>query len=55
MFALEVILKDFGARAMSSVVIAAVSASVVSRMFLGDSPAFVTPSYTLWGPSPVAL
>jgi len=48
MFALEVILKDFGARAMSSVVIAAVSASVVSRMFLGDSPAFVTPSYTLW-------
>lgn len=50
MFALEVILRDFGARALSTVVVAAVSASVVSRMFLGDAPAFIAPTYALSSP-----
>ena len=50
LFASEVILRDFGARALSTVVVAAVSASVVSRIFLGESPAFVIPSYSLISP-----
>lgn len=55
MFALEVILRDFGARALSTVVVSAVSASVISRMFLGDSPAFVAPSYMLVSPFEMGL
>jgi CIC family chloride channel protein len=47
MFALEVILRDFGARALSTVVVAAVAASIVSRIFLGDSPAFTIPVYNV--------
>ena len=43
MFALEVILRDFGARALSTTVVSSVAASIVSRMFLGESPAFLIP------------
>jgi len=50
MFASEVILRDFGARALSTVVVAAVSASIVSRMYLGDAPAFIAPAYSLLSP-----
>ena len=50
MFALEVILRDFGARALSTVVVASVSASIVSRIFLGESPAFIVPLYQLASP-----
>jgi len=50
MFALEVILKDFGARALSTVVVASVSASIISRIFLGASPAFKVPFYVLRSP-----
>lgn len=55
MFALEVILRDFGARALSTVVVASVSASVISRIFLGESPAFVVPVYSLWSPLEIFL
>jgi CIC family chloride channel protein len=40
MFALEVILASFAGRAFGLVVIASVSATALSRAFLGDSPAF---------------
>lgn len=50
MFASEVILRDFGARALSTVVVAAVASSIISRIFLGEDPAFVTPSYALESP-----
>ena len=46
-FALEVILREYGTRNFSSVVLSAVTATVVSRTFLGSSPAFVTPPYEL--------
>lgn len=50
MFASEVILKDFGANALTTVVVAAVSSSIISQIFLGQSPAFVVPSYHLASP-----
>jgi CIC family chloride channel protein len=50
MFALEVILGEFTIRTFSSIVIAAVSASVVSRAALGGFPAFVVPEYSLVSP-----
>ena len=47
MFALEVLMGEYTVQAFSTMVFAAVSASVVSRFFLGDHPAFAVPSYTL--------
>ena len=47
MFALEIILGDFGLATFSPIVISAVVATAVSRHFLGDFPAFVVPSYEL--------
>lgn len=55
MYALEILLKDFGAKALSTVVIASVAASVVSRIFLGESPAFTIPIYQLWGSHEIFL
>ncbi|MDH7486798.1 MAG: chloride channel protein [Anaerolineae bacterium] len=49
-FALEVILGEFTTRYFGSVVIAAVTSSIVSRAFLGDRPAFRVPAYTLVSP-----
>ncbi|MEM6431411.1 MAG: chloride channel protein, partial [Deinococcota bacterium] len=46
LFALEVILGQFNNRYFVSVVIGAVSASAVSRLLLGDAPAFVVPDYS---------
>jgi chloride channel protein, CIC family len=47
MFTLEVLLGEFNVASVSSMVFASVSASVVSRYFLGDYPAFHVPSYQL--------
>jgi CIC family chloride channel protein len=47
MFALEIILGEFGVATFSPVIISAVTATAVSRHFLGDTPAFVVPSYQL--------
>ena len=47
MFALEVILGRLSNRYLGMVVIAAVSANVVSRALLGDRPAFEVPAYPL--------
>jgi CIC family chloride channel protein len=50
LFALEIILGEFGVTHFSTVVIASVTASVVSRIFLGDMPAFIVPPYSLVSP-----
>jgi len=50
-FALEVILRNYGLRNFSSVVLSSVTATVISRHFLGDHPAFQIPAfklYSLW-------
>jgi CIC family chloride channel protein len=47
MFALEVILGDFGLATFSPIVISSVAATAVSRHFLGNSPAFMVPAYHL--------
>lgn len=47
MFALEIVLGDFGLATFSPIVISSVAATVVSRHFLGDSPAFIVPAYQL--------
>lgn len=54
-FALEVILGEYGPRNLSSVVLSSVSATVVSRHFLGATPAFKTPIYRLLGVREVPL
>ena len=54
-FALEVILGDLAVQAFSTIVIAAVTASVVSRSVLGDFPAFEVPAYTLRSPAELLL
>ena len=46
-FALEVILGNFAIPAFAPIVLSSVLATVVSRAYLGDSPAFVVPEYTL--------
>lgn len=46
-FALEVILGKFTTRYFGAVVISAVSASIVARIFLGSQPAFAVPAYPL--------
>ncbi len=46
-FALEVILGEYGLKYFSSVVLSSVTATIISRTFLGDYPAFMVPPYTL--------
>ncbi len=46
-FSIEIILGELRLVDMGSVVISAVTASVVARTFLGDQPAFAVPSYAL--------
>lgn len=47
MFALEIILGEFGIATFSPIVIASVTATAVSRHYLGDSPVFNLPPYEL--------
>ncbi len=47
MFALEIILGDFGLATFSPIVISSVVATAVSRAYLGDTPAFIVPTYEL--------
>jgi CIC family chloride channel protein len=46
-FALEVILGDFAVHTFSPVIISSFVASVISRAFLGNYPAFLVPAYDL--------
>jgi CIC family chloride channel protein len=51
LFALEILLGDFGIGSFSPVVLASVTATTISRHYLGDFPAFTIPVYhlqTLW-------
>ncbi|MGN7612511.1 chloride channel protein [Magnetococcales bacterium HHB-1] len=47
MFALEVILGDYGLATFSPIVLSSVVATVIARLHLGDFPAFIVPHYTL--------
>ncbi len=47
MFSVEIILGDFAISQFSPIVISSVSATVVSRAFFGNYPAFVVPKYEL--------
>ena len=47
LFSVEIILGDFGVSQFSPIVISSVAATVVSRSFLGDFPAFEVPEYAL--------
>lgn len=47
MFAGEVILGQFGVVSFSAIVISSVVATVVSRHFIGDFPAFIVPAFRL--------
>ncbi len=50
MFALEIVLGDFGLASFSPIVISSVVATVVSRYYLGSSPAILVPPYQLLSP-----
>ncbi len=50
MFAIEVILGDFNIKNLSTLVISAVTASVISRAILGENPAFLVPAYRMNSP-----
>ncbi len=52
-FAVEVLMSELQVLMFGNVVIAAVSAAIVSQTFLGSRPAFTVPTYTLQ--SPLAL
>lgn len=47
LFAVEIIVGDFGVSQFSPIVISSVAATVVSHRFLGDFPAFQVPPYDL--------
>lgn len=47
MFAIEVLLGDFSVKTFSPIVIAAVIGTVLSRSYLGNSPTFNVPGYSL--------
>jgi len=46
-FSLEIILGDFAIKTFSPVILSSVVASVVTRTFMGDHPAFAVPEYSL--------
>lgn len=50
LFAVEILLGDFGVSQFSPIVISSVVATVVSRYFFGDFPAFDVPAYALVNP-----
>ncbi|MBI4879570.1 MAG: chloride channel protein [Planctomycetes bacterium] len=50
LFAVEIILGDFAVSKFSPIVISSVTATVVSRHFLGDSPAFAIPQVLMASP-----
>lgn len=49
-FALEIILGEFEIASFSPIIISAVSATAISRHFLGNIPAFILPEYILHSP-----
>ncbi|MGB8490814.1 MAG: chloride channel protein [Bacteroidales bacterium] len=47
-FALEVIMREYGLRNFSSVVLSSVTATVISRLFLGNHPSMLMPPFHLY-------
>jgi CIC family chloride channel protein len=47
MFAMEIILGEFGIATFSPIVVSSVMATVISRAYLGNYPAFIVPQYSL--------
>jgi len=47
MFALEIILGDFGLATFSPIIISSVTATAISRHYLGDFPAFLVPQHKM--------
>lgn len=54
-FALEVILGNFAAHSFAPIVLSSVTATAVSRAFLGNEPAFVVPAYSLHSAAEIPL
>jgi CIC family chloride channel protein len=54
-FALEVIARNFATHTFGPVVLCAVFATAVSRLYFGAAPAFAVPPFTLGGPTEVPL
>jgi CIC family chloride channel protein len=50
LFAVEIVIGDFAVSQFSPIVISSVVATVVSRLFLGNHPAFLVPEYDLVSP-----
>ncbi len=50
LFAVEIVLGDFAVPQFSPIVISSVAATIVSRHYLGDYPAFLVPKYELVSP-----
>ena len=55
LFAAEIILGAFGVRTLSPIVLSSVMATVISRHYLGDSPALDVPEFALRGPVEIAF
>ncbi|MEJ2217004.1 MAG: chloride channel protein [Gemmatimonadota bacterium] len=58
LFGVEIVLGDFAVSQFSSIVLASVSATVVSRHFLGNTPAFAVPAHNIvsvWEAIPFSL
>jgi CIC family chloride channel protein len=55
MFAMEIILDDFGIMIFSPIVVSSVMATIISRAYLGNHPAFSVPSYTMVSISEIPL
>ncbi len=54
-FAIEVLMCNIQVRAFGNVVLSAVAASIISRLFLGQSSAFKVPTYTMNSPMELGL
>lgn len=54
-FSLEIILGDFAIKTFSPVLLSSVVASVVTRAFMGDHPAFTVPDYSLVSAAEIPL
>ncbi len=50
LFALEIIIGDWGMTSFSPVVLSSVTATAISRYYFGDFPAFVIPDYAVVSP-----
>ncbi|MBA7565428.1 Voltage-gated ClC-type chloride channel ClcB [subsurface metagenome] len=50
MFAMEIIIGNYGIATFSPIIVSSVMGTVISRIYLGDYPAFLIPSYTLVSP-----